>query len=202
MTRPEYRRHVVAPRLRRRGQLGRRPASGATVVAVVVALGLTACSGGDQPSDVAVGDRSTSVTSTSSRPAPGSTAGSSPATTQASAPADDEHADHHADDHHAQDTPVVEGARTIAVSATSFEFEPAEITVTAGEDVAIALTSDDVLHDFTVDGVEVHVAAEPGETAEGGLRVVEPGEYRITCTVEGHREAGMEGTLIVEPAPA
>mgnify|MGYP003418964080 FL=1 len=131
MTRPEYRRHVVAPRLRRRGQLGRRPASGATVVAVVVALGLTACSGGDQPSDVAVGDRSTSVTSTSSRSAPGSTAGSSPATTQASAPADDEHADHHADDHHAQDTPVVEGARTIAVSATSFEFEPAEITVTA-----------------------------------------------------------------------
>ena len=43
---------------------------------------------------------------------------------------------------------MVEGARTIAVSATSFEFEPAEITVTAGEDVAIALTSDDVLHDL------------------------------------------------------
>jgi plastocyanin len=189
--------------------LGPRPASGATiVVAVVLALGLTSCAAGDQPSDVAVGHRSTSVTSTSTRSAPGSTAGSGPATTQASAPTDDEHADHHADDHHAQDTPVVEGSRAIAVTATSFEFEPAEITVTAGEDVAIALTSDDVLHDFTVEGVEgvggveVHVAAEPGETARGGLRVAEPGEYRITCTVEGHRDAGMEGTLVVEPAPS
>ncbi len=99
---------------------------------------------------------------------------------------------------HDESTPVAEGARRIEVAATSFEFDPDEITVTAGEDVAIVLTSDDLLHDFTVDGIDVHVSAGRDETAEGGLRADEPGEYAFYCTVTGHREAGMEGTLVVE----
>ena len=60
------------------------------------------------------------------------------------------------------------------------------------------LSSDDLLHDFTIDDIDVHVAADGGETAEGGLRADEPGEYTFYCTVAGHREAGMEGTLVVE----
>ena len=101
-------------------------------------------------------------------------------------------------DGHNESTPVAEGARRVEVAATSFEFDPDEITVTAGEDIAIVLTSDDRLHDFTIDDIDVHVAADRGETAEGGLRVDEPGEYTYYCTVAGHREAGMEGTLVVE----
>ena len=97
-----------------------------------------------------------------------------------------------------ESTPVAEGARRIEVDATSFEFDPDEITVTAGEDVAIVLTSDDLLHDFTIDGIDVHVTADRGETAEGGLRADEPGEYTYYCTVPGHRGGGMEGTLVVE----
>lgn len=97
-----------------------------------------------------------------------------------------------------ESSPVAEGARRIEVAATSFEFDPSEITVTAGEGVAIVLSSDDLLHDFTIDGLDVHVAADRGETAEGGLRADEPGEYTYYCTVAGHREAGMEGTLVVE----
>ena len=101
-------------------------------------------------------------------------------------------------DDHEEATPVAEGARRIEVAATSFEFDPDEITVTAGEDVAIVLSSDDLLHDFTIDDIDVHVAADRGETAEGGLRADEAGEYTFYCTVAGHREAGMEGTLVVE----
>jgi cytochrome c oxidase subunit 2 len=101
-------------------------------------------------------------------------------------------------DGHDEPTPVAEGARRIEVGATSFEFDPDEITVTAGEDVAIVLTSDDVVHDLTIDEIDVHVAADRGETAEGGLRADEPGEYTFYCTIAGHREAGMEGTLVVE----
>lgn len=99
---------------------------------------------------------------------------------------------------HDESTPVAPGARRIEVDATSFEFDPDEITVTAGEDIAIVLTSDDLLHDFTIDDIDVHVAADRGETAEGGLRADEPGEYTYYCTIAGHREAGMEGTLVVE----
>jgi plastocyanin len=98
---------------------------------------------------------------------------------------------------HRRSTPVAEGARRIEVRATSFSFDPDVIRVAAGEDVAIVLRSEDVLHDLTVDELDVHVAAGRGEVAEGGLRAGEPGEYVFYCTVPGHRAAGMEGTLVV-----
>ena len=99
---------------------------------------------------------------------------------------------------HDESSPVVDGARRIEVTARSFEFDPDEITVVAGEDVAIVLTSEDLLHDFTIDELDAHVAADADETNEGGLRADEPGRYTFYCTVAGHRDAGMEGTLIVE----
>lgn len=99
---------------------------------------------------------------------------------------------------HDETSPVADGARRIEVTATSFEFDPAEITVTAGEDVAIVLTSEDLLHDFTIDELDAHVAADADETNEGGLRADDPGRYTFYCTVAGHRAAGMEGTLVVE----
>lgn len=99
---------------------------------------------------------------------------------------------------HDQTSPVVDGARRIEITARSFEFDPAEITVTAGEDVAIVLTAEDLLHDFTIDELDAHVAADADATNEGGLRADDPGRYTYYCTVTGHRDAGMEGTLIVE----
>lgn len=97
----------------------------------------------------------------------------------------------------AESTPVTDGARRIEVIATNFDFDPEEIFVTAGEDVAIVLTSRDLLHDFTIDDIEIHVTADRGETAVGGFRADRPGEYVFYCTIAGHRRAGMEGTLIV-----
>jgi plastocyanin len=99
---------------------------------------------------------------------------------------------------HRESSDVVEGARKIEVSASSFAFDPDEIEVKAGEDVAIVLTSTDILHDFTIGELDAHVAVDAGETATGGLRADEPGSYTFYCTVSGHREAGMEGTLVVE----
>jgi cytochrome c oxidase subunit 2 len=99
---------------------------------------------------------------------------------------------------HDSSSPVADGARRVEVDATSFEFDPEDITVTAGEDIAVVLTAEDILHDFTIDELDAHVAADKGETAEGGLRADEPGRYTYYCSVAGHREAGMEGTLIVE----
>jgi plastocyanin len=98
---------------------------------------------------------------------------------------------------HGDNSPVADGALRIEVSATSFEFDPHEITVESGQDIAIVLTSDDILHDFTIDELDAHVAADADETAEGGFTAEEPGRYTYYCTVEGHRDAGMEGTLVV-----
>lgn len=124
--------------------------------------------------------------------------GDSDDTTGSAGPTSTESEGGHDDGDHGETSPVADGAREIEVTASSFEFEPGEITVTAGEDVAIVLSSTDLLHDFTVDGLDVHVAADADETVAGGLRADEPGQYTYYCTVAGHREAGMQGTLIVE----
>jgi plastocyanin len=94
--------------------------------------------------------------------------------------------------------PVAEGAREVEVAARSFQFEPSEIRAEAGEDLAVVLTSEDVLHDFTIDELDAHVAAEADETETGGVRAAESGRYAFYCSVPGHRSAGMEGTLVVE----
>jgi len=103
---------------------------------------------------------------------------------------------HHGDD---ANRPVEPGARKIPVGATSFEFDPDEITIDAGEDVTIVLTSDDVSHDFVIDGQGGHIVGTDGSgTARGGLRIDKRGSYEFYCSLPGHRDGGMEGTVVVE----
>lgn len=149
----------------------------AAVAAVLLALGLLAACGSDE--DPAV-------------------QGSS----ETSMPMDDGRMMDDGDDGHmgGHDEPsdAAADARRIEVTAASFAFDPDEIRVAAGEEVAIVLTSEDALHDFTIDELDAHVAADRGDTEEGGFTADEPGRYTYYCTVAGHREAGMEGTLVVE----
>jgi len=85
------------------------------------------------------------------------------------------------------------------VGTDGLAFDPAELTVGSGE-VTIELTSEPAApHTFTIEelgDVEV-VAADGGETATGTVEL-EPGTYTYYCSIPGHREAGMEGTLTVE----
>lgn len=78
-------------------------------------------------------------------------------------------------------------------------FDAAELEAPAGE-VALVLTNDSPLpHDVSIEGNGVSVA---GETFTGGTRTtvatLEPGTYTFYCSVLGHREGGMEGTLTVK----
>jgi plastocyanin len=103
--------------------------------------------------------------------------------------------DHH---DHGDVNAAAKDAREVAVTATSFRFEPPEIQAKAGEPLAILLTSTDLLHDFTIDEFKAHIAADKGKTVRGGFTAGEPGRYRYYCSVEGHRAAGMEGMLVVQ----
>jgi plastocyanin len=101
-------------------------------------------------------------------------------------------------DAHGENSEVAEGARTIAVTGEDFTFEPATLEAAVGEDLAIELTAVDLEHDFVIDELDAHVNAEAGETATGGFNTGdEPGSYTYYCSVPGHREAGMEGELVV-----
>lgn len=90
------------------------------------------------------------------------------------------------------------GTRGILVAARSFEYDPAEIRAKAGENLAIVLTSEDVFHDFVIDELNAYIAADVGNTRVKGLLAEKAGRYTYYCSIPGHREGGMEGTLIVE----
>jgi plastocyanin/mono/diheme cytochrome c family protein len=81
-------------------------------------------------------------------------------------------------------------------------FEPKELEIPANQDVKILLPNEGVsAHDFSIDELGIHQAIQPGETAEVTINAA-PGEYEFYCSVPGHKEAGMVGTLIVREISA
>jgi Cu+-exporting ATPase len=104
----------------------------------------------------------------------------------------------------AADRAIDASAVRLDVVARDVRFEPASATVPAGEWVVITLRNEDpIFHDLEVEGLaNVDVAARPGQTASIRVRLDRPGTYEYVCTVPGHAEAGMTGTLVVEQAPA
>jgi plastocyanin len=101
----------------------------------------------------------------------------------------------------AADRAIEAGATPLAVVAKDVRFDPADVHVQAGHFAVLTFTNaDPVFHDWSVEGVEnVDVPARPGQTAKLRFVIDEPGAYRIVCTVPGHAEAGMTGTLVVDP---
>ena len=97
-----------------------------------------------------------------------------------------------------KNAPTVAGAREITVDAALPIFTPKVITIGAGEDVTIVLTSGDVFHDFMVQGKGHVVGAKANKTRKGGLRIDKPGTYKFWCSVKDHRPAGMKGTIVVQ----
>jgi uncharacterized cupredoxin-like copper-binding protein len=73
--------------------------------------------------------------------------------------------------------------------------------VPAGAFVVLQFSNDDVVfHDWMVEGLaNVDANARPGQTQRIRFRVDAPGTYRIVCSVAGHAEAGMVGSLTVAP---
>jgi uncharacterized cupredoxin-like copper-binding protein len=109
----------------------------------------------------------------------------------------------------------------ITVEASDFAYDPVSISVPAGQPVTVLLKNmGRVEHDFVVSNIDVtnveasesgpaqhhqmdqheydlHFFAKAGETATLQFTAVEPGTYEIFCSIEGHKEAGMIGELVV-----
>lgn len=94
---------------------------------------------------------------------------------------------------------------TIEVVADGMRFLPSEIRVPARSSVQVDFANHDPAspHDFQTLGQyrDARVVLWPGETRTSGFIAAEkPGRYAFICTVRGHKEAGMVGVIIVEPA--
>ena len=54
------------------------------------------------------------------------------------------------------------------------------------------------VHNFTIEGVGNSPDVPPGEATLWSVSGLEPGTYVVFCAIPGHREAGMEATLLVD----
>lgn len=113
----------------------------------------------------------------------------------------------------------------ITLKMMDFTYNPTSVTIPAGQSVAITLENQGLVeHDFVIEKIEasvqtmqdsgseshpmheqeeefdIHTSAQTGETIVLELTVSEPGDYQFFCSVEGHKEAGMIGKLIVVAA--
>lgn len=90
------------------------------------------------------------------------------------------------------------GGSAIAVSAKEFSYEPKEIKVEAGKPATISLKNGGAVeHDITLDSPAFKLGALPTKTGEATLTMPTAGSYTYYCSVPGHQQAGMEGTVTV-----
>jgi uncharacterized cupredoxin-like copper-binding protein len=109
-------------------------------------------------------------------------------------------------------TTTAEPPAGVRIVATEFRFEPAAPTLMAAMPVPLTLkNAGQTLHDFTIvsgPGIPAtaaqaptqspyHLVAEPGKEATLTLNLP-AGSYTFICSVQGHKELGMEGILAVQ----
>lgn len=92
-------------------------------------------------------------------------------------------------------------ANRIAVSADpqgTLRWERAAYAGTAGDATFVVQNPSPTAHNFVLEGPGLKVASKTigaKQTANLTLKGLAPGEYRIVCTLPGHREAGMVAKL-------
>lgn len=89
--------------------------------------------------------------------------------------------------------------KVVAVEATEFAFQPAQIEAEPGQTLRIELVNQgQVSHNLHIEGSEVStdtVQADGSSVVE--FTAPEQGEVRFYCKVPGHEQAGMTGTIVV-----
>ena len=88
--------------------------------------------------------------------------------------------------------------RTFRIDARQFAYSPSELKVNEGDAVTIQLVSTDVVHGLYVDGYDVSVEADPGQSATMTFIADKPGSFRFRCNITcGAMHPFMIGKLTV-----
>ena len=88
---------------------------------------------------------------------------------------------------------------TLTVEESEFKIVPQDLAARAGRLTFQIKNVGTVEHNFVVEGTAVKLESiQPGETQTAAVDLA-AGTYRMVCTIPGHEEAGMVGTLEVSP---
>lgn len=72
---------------------------------------------------------------------------------------------------------------SVRIEASQYEFEPGVIQVNPGDRVTIELVATDVVHGLYLDGYDLQVTADPGQTARLTFIADRSGTFRFRCSV-------------------
>jgi uncharacterized cupredoxin-like copper-binding protein len=92
------------------------------------------------------------------------------------------------------------GASTVSVSEKEFAITPADVTASPGKITFQIKNTGSVAHDITVDvngTPQSSPLVQPGKSETWSVTIDKPGTYDMYCSVPGHKEAGMNGSLKV-----
>jgi len=94
--------------------------------------------------------------------------------------------------------PIAHQERTFRIEAGQFAYSPSELKVNPGDNVNIELVSTDVVHGLYVDGYDISIEADPGQTTTLSFVADTPGSFRFRCNVTcGAMHPFMIGKLTV-----
>jgi heme/copper-type cytochrome/quinol oxidase subunit 2 len=79
--------------------------------------------------------------------------------------------------------PIPAQARTFQIDARQFAYSPSELRVNQGDTVTIQLVSTDVVHGLYVDGYDISVESDPGQTATLTFTADKSSSFRFRCNV-------------------
>ena len=92
------------------------------------------------------------------------------------------------------------GEQSVDLSATEYAFDPSDLSVDAAGNVAFRVSNHgQQTHALEVEGNGIEEETEDIAPGESGTLTVdlEAGEYEFYCPIDGHRDQGMEGELVV-----
>jgi plastocyanin len=92
------------------------------------------------------------------------------------------------------------GAKALTIDESEFKLAPKDANVGSGAVTVTAKNVGTIAHTLEIEGkgVEKKTAnIQPGSSAD--LKVnLKPGKYEMYCTIPGHKQSGMEGTITVK----
>jgi plastocyanin len=86
------------------------------------------------------------------------------------------------------------------IDLNEFALDPASVSLDPGTVTLHVVNTGSVVHALEVEGPsgEVETAhLQPGESADLTVDASQAGEYEMYCPIDGHRQQGMEGALVV-----